>query len=148
MLLTGIIELLATAVLRALAPAPEPPPYTPPPSYFEGSLSRYDPGVMEGVLHWRHTNGIPAGFDPYGDYDGYIAVIDCRNVGRVGWLTPTIDGVTHEPRRVYVADCTSPGRPAAVWMEENQIAAELDYEAWQAWGIVDGEGAWVVVELE
>jgi hypothetical protein len=33
-------------------------------------------------------------------------------------------------------------------MEDNQIAAEIDFEAWQAWGIVDGRGAWVTIELE
>ena len=145
---TPVIDLIAAAILLAITPPPEPPPYKPPPSYFEGSLSRYDPGVMERVIDWRHTHGIPAGFDPYREDYAYIAVIDCRNVGRSGWLTPTIDGVTYEPRRVYVADCTSPGRPAAKWMYDEVIAAEVDFAAWIDWGIVDGEGAWVVVVLD
>jgi hypothetical protein len=103
---------------------------------------------MEQVIQWRHENGIPAGFDPFGDYDGYIAVLDCRNVGRSGWLTPTIEGVTGHPRRVLVADCASPGTAAARWMSDNNICCEVDYQGWVDWGIQDGRGAWVVVELD
>lgn len=123
------------------------------PSVFEGSLSWYDPGVFERVLEWRHSNGVPAGFNPWPvgrePCDGFIAVIGCENVGRTAVLWLTIDGVRlPEPKRVYVADCTSPGRPAAQWMTEHQIAAEVDWLAWEGWGIVDGEGAWVRIEIQ
>lgn len=106
---------------------------------------------MERVLEWRHSNGIPSGFNPWPaePYDGFIAVIGCENVGRDALLWLTIDGRTlPEPKRVYVSDCTSPGRPAAEWMVSNRVAAEVDYAAWVAWGIRDGSGAWVVVELQ
>ena len=33
-------------------------------------------------------------------------------------------------------------------MESERIAAEVDYQAWVDWGVVDGSGAWVVVELD
>ena len=146
--MTGIIEAMVTAVILALAPAPPSSPYQPPPNYYDGSLSRYDPGVMADVLHWRHSNGIPDGFDPYHpQYVGYIAVVDCRNVGREAWLTLTVEGETRQPVLVYVADCTSPGTPAAKWMIGHQIAAEIDYDAWVQLGIVDGRGAWAEVVL-
>jgi len=142
------IELMATVIMTAVTLAPNPPARPAPPTQYEGSLSRYDPGVMESIMDWRHTNGIPAGFNPYGDYNGFIAVLDCRNVGKVAWVTVTIEGVTYEPKRVYVADCTSPGTSAARWMVSNSIAAELDYQAWVDWGIVDGRGAWVEIVIE
>lgn len=135
----------------AMAGMMEPPPVSRP-LQFEGSLSRYDPGVMSRVLEWRHRNGIPAGFDPWPigrePYDGYIAVIGCEHVGKTAVMWVTIDGVRQEqPKQVYVADCTTPDAPAADWMRDYQIAAELDYAAWQAWGVVDGRGAWVEVTI-
>lgn len=146
--MTGIIEAMATAVMLALTPAPPSITYQPPPDYYDGSLSRYDPGVMADVLHWRHSNGIPDGFDPYHpQYVGYIAVVDCRNVGREAWLTLTIDYIQQPPVLVYVADCASPGTPAAKWMARERIAAEIDYDAWVQLGIVDGRGAWARVAV-
>lgn len=72
--------IIAALLLAAQAKLPAPPP-----DYYEGSLSRYDPLVMEGVMDWRHSNGIPAGFNPHQpEYAGYVAVVDCRNVGRTG----------------------------------------------------------------
>lgn len=148
-ILSHMARLIAAALVMA-TPAEHPHERG---STFEGSLSRYDPGVFERVLDWRHTNGIPGNFDPYPidqpPYDGFIAVIGCENVGKVATLTLTIDGVTLPDRkRVLVSDCTSPGRPAAEWMTEHQIAAEVDYAAWVAWGVRDGEGAWVEVEIQ
>lgn len=149
-LVTPVIDTIAAIIMMALTPPPpEPPPYIPPPSHFEGSLSRYDPGVFERVLDWRHTHGIPAGFDPYReDYAGYIAVIGRENVGREGWLTLTVDGIEVGTYRVYVSDYTSPGTPAAKWMYDELICCEVDFAAWQEWGVIDGEGAWAVVVLE
>lgn len=140
-----VIELVATAVTLAITPQPKAPP----PSYFEGSLSRYAPGVFEQVLDWRYTHGVPAGFNPWqAEYDGYVAVVDCRNVGRDAWLWITIEGVERaEPYHVYVSDCATPGTAAAEWMRKHRIAAEVDFEAWQRWGVVDGRGAWVKVVL-
>ena len=153
--MTAVFYRMVNLILAgaALAATPAHPaavaPVDPSPLRFEGSLSRYDPGVMESVLDWRHRNGIPDGFDPWGEtYDGYIAVVGCQHVGEAAVLWLTVDGVRQvQPKRVYVADCTTPGRPAAVWMKEQQIAAEVDHAAWQAWGIEDGRGAWAVVEL-
>lgn len=152
--MSDILAHIARLIILSLAMATTPPPEHPHvrPSTFEGSLSRYNPGVMEDVLAWRHENGIPAGFNPWPvggrPYDGFIAVIGCENVGKTALLWLTIDGVTlPDPKRVYIADCTSPGRPAAQWMVDHQIAAEVDYEAWNEWGIVDGRGAWVEVEI-
>lgn len=121
-----------------------------PPDYYDGSLSRYAPGVMEGVMEWRHGHGIPGGFDPYRpEYAGFVAVVDCRNVGRAGWLWLTVEGERRPlPYRVYVADCASPGSAAADWMERERIAGEVDYAAWTDWGIVDGQGAWVEIVLD
>lgn len=149
--MSGIIEMLVTAVLLALTPAPPPPVYVPPPDYYEGSLSRYNPGIMESVIGWRLQHNVPRGFAPYAtEYGGYVAVVDCRNVGRAGWLTLTIEEETQPSIYIYVADCTSPGTAAANWMQnpDAPIAAEIDYEAWVRNGIRDGEGAWAVLRLE
>lgn len=63
-------------------------------------------------------------------------------------MTLTVEGERRDPLRVYVADCASPGTPAARWMADNQIAAELDYAAWVREGIVDGRGAWAEIVLD
>lgn len=142
-----IIEWIAITI--ALATTPPTPTAPPPPSYFEGSLSRYDPGVMNRVIDWRYQNGIPEWFDPHReDYDGFVAVIDCRNVGRSGSMTVIIDGEERGTFRVYVSDCASPGTRAARWMIKANVAAEIDYDTWKEWGIVDGRGAWVEIVLD
>ena len=113
----------------------------------EGSLSRYDPGVMEIVLEWRHTNGIPSGFDPYGkEYDGYIAVMNCSDVGKEAELTLTINYERQHPIKVLISDCTE-SEATKDWMLSNGIVAELDYDSWVANGIKDGEGAWAELEI-
>lgn len=114
---------------------------------YEGSLSRYDSGVMERNLEWRHTNGYPAGFDPYGKkYDGYIAVMNCSDVGKEADLTVTIDGVAREPLFVLISDCTE-SVDTMKWMVDNNISAELGWETWNSLGIQDGSGAWGVVDI-
>lgn len=112
----------------------------------EGSLSRYDQGVMERVLEWRHTNGIPSGFDPYKEYDGYIAVMDCSDVGKEAELTLTINYEKQHPIKVLISDCTE-SEATKDWMVSNRIVAELDYDSWIANGIKDGEGAWAKLEI-
>jgi len=142
------MDVLFQTIIAALLLAAQPTNNQPPDAY-SGSLSRYAPNVMEDVVEWRHTNGIPDGFNPHQpEYDGFVAVVDCRNVGRTGWMTLTVEGVEREPLRVYVADCASPGTAAAKWMADNQIAAELDYAAWVREGIVDGRGAWAEIVLD
>ena len=112
----------------------------------EGSLSRYAPGVMPRVNEWRHDNGIPGGFNPYQDYDGYLALEDCSDVGKVATAHLIIDRVQSGPYYFYISDCTE--SPHTIeWMRRNRIAGELDYEAWQRLGIVDGRGAWLQIEV-
>ncbi len=116
-------------------------------SDYEGSISRYDSGVMERNLEWRHTNGYPAGFDPYSkDYDGYIAVMNCRDVGKEAELTLTVNGTTLDPLHVLISDCTEDVKTMK-WMVDENITAELDWETWQRLGIQDGSGAWGKVEI-
>lgn len=111
----------------------------------EGSLSRYDPGVMERVLDWRHKHGIPAGFDPYGrNYDGYIAVADCDRVGDTAVLDLYISGEYMGQKTVLISDCA--GAPETVqWMIDHRIVAEIGWQGWTDWGIEDGAGAWIIL---
>lgn len=116
-------------------------------SFTEGSLSRYDPGVMDRNLTWRHTNGIPSGFSPYQEkYEGHIAVADCKMVGKDAWLTVTIDRVEMDPILVYISDCTNSPNTLR-WMRNGRIVAELDWETWDKLGIKDGSGAWGKLEI-
>jgi hypothetical protein len=144
-----IIQMMVTAVMLAISQPADPTPiFTPPPDNYTGSLSRYDPQVMERVIEWRYEHNVPAGFDPWPTYATYVAVVDCRNVGRSGWMTLTIEGETRPPERIYVTDCATPGTPAAEWMEREQIAAEIDYGSWVRFGIEDGKGAWAEIVLD
>ena len=138
----SLLLFLNLAVYLLLAPIASTPPVR------SGSLSRYDPGVMERVNEWRHTNGIPSGFDPYSvDYDGFIAVEGCVNVGKTATAYVTIERVRTGPYSFYISDCAD--NPATVgWMHRNKIAAEIDYEAWVTLGIVDGKGAWVELTID
>jgi len=136
-----IATALAMLILQANEPAPLPTAPT------QGSLSRYAPGVMERTNEWRHKHGIPAGFDPYTGYDGFVATGYCGDVGEVAIAYLTIEGVESGPYRFYVSDCAS--NPATLgWMAREQIAGELDFETWQRLGIVDGRGAWMEYEIE
>ena len=131
---------LALAALLLLA-APVQSQHT---FMIEGSLSRYAPGVMPRVNEWRHDNGIPGGFNPYQDYDGYLALESCQDVGKVATAYLIIDRVQSGPYTFYISDCTE--SPHTIeWMQRNRIAGELDYEAWQRFGIVDGRGAWLQI---
>lgn len=115
---------------------------------FSGSLSRYDPGVMGRVLEWRHETGYPAGFDPYQDYDGYIAVMWCEWVGHAADLDLYVDGEFVGTKHVLISDCANPQHLHTLhWMATAGIAAEVDYAAWQAWGLEDGVGAWIDVRV-
>ena len=140
--------MLGVALLLLLAVdahAQHTPQLAQPDYLMQGSLSRYDAGVMERNNEWRHTNGVPGGFNPHGEYDGYLALFDCDDVGKVVTALITIDRVQSGPYRFYVADCTESPYTKR-WMLDNRIAGELDYEAWQRFGIVDGRGAWLQIE--
>jgi hypothetical protein len=117
-----------------------------PQQQFEGSLSRYNPDVMPRVLEWRHDNGIPAGFDPYRGYDGYIAVAWCELVGKEADVQVYVRGEYIGTKHVLIADCAGHWSTYR-WMYEQQIAAELDWQSWCSWGLEDGTGAWVKVEV-
>lgn len=91
------------------------------------SLSQYSQGTMEMVVSNRGMDGIYA--------DGFIAVRDCKHIGKVMWLRP-IGQMDWE--RFVVADCSMPpGTDGAYeWMTDNRIVGEVDYETAVRWGVV------------
>lgn len=106
---------------------PSPTPYVPQGNIQEGWTSRYDPGVIEGVLQLHLTNGWVDQAD-IPSYQGLMATADCGEWGRVVWAKP-LDAPMW--RKFLVADCAGPD--AWHWMIENYIIAEVDFVTWIEW---------------
>jgi len=104
-----------------------------------GVSSQYAPGKMERVITYRQTHAtaypLPT---PLPAADGYIAVRDCAQIGRV-WT------VIHAGRaeRLLVVDCAGDAATVA-WMQRGNVLMEVDGATAQRWGTV-GRGARVVV---
>ena len=71
--------------------------------------------------------------------DGYIAVRDCALIGDIWWV--------ENPKGIWesmlIVDCARPAGTdgAAEWMEEENVAMEVDYETAKRWDTV-GHGLW------
>lgn len=63
-----------------------------------GALAAADPGVLEAVAARRISNGWQLSQEP-GDYEVLVAVADCRQLDRSGWLIA--DGL----HSALVVDC-------------------------------------------
>lgn len=111
-----------------------------------GTASQYDPGVMETVVANRQAgltaHDLP---NPLPAVDGYIAVLDCEEIGNL-WLVRPAGSTIWEV--FLVADCAGDhlrpdGLTAAEWMLTNDILLELDYQTAVRWHTV-GRG----IEIE
>lgn len=97
-----------------------------------GWASQYSPGVMESTVEARQNGccayNLPRGLPPV---DGFVAVSDCSNIGRLLLLRP--EG-SKKWERFLAADCAGPG--AYEWMLRNNILVEIDYETAVRWDTV------------
>ena len=97
-----------------------------------GWASQYSPGVMESTVEARQNGccayNLPKGLPPV---DGFVAVSDCSNIGRLLLLRP--EG-SKKWERFLAADCAGPG--AYEWMLRNNILVEVDYETAVRWNTV------------
>lgn len=104
-----------------------------------GWASQYAPGRMEEVIRVRQTRAtampLPADLPAV---DGYIAVLDCAEIGQVWYLR---HGRAIES--FLVVDCAGDAETRA-WMQRNGIHVEVDADTAARWGVV-GRGAQVEV---
>ncbi|MFA5401430.1 MAG: hypothetical protein WC359_13355 [Dehalococcoidia bacterium] len=100
-----------------------------------GIASQYAPGKAESVIRVRQANRtampLPATLPPT---DGYIAVLDCNEIGNVWYLR-------HNGRveSFLVVDCAGDATTRA-WMRRNNIIVEVDFATAHRWRTV-GRGA-------
>ncbi len=96
--------------------------------------SQYSPGVMTQVVYNRQNGhawvSLPAEL-PH--TDGYIAVVDCDQLGEVWWLRPVGAG---DWESFLVVDCAHPHKSGGAWMLRHNIGVEVDHETAQRWGTV------------
>lgn len=91
-----------------------------------GLASRYDPGVMRATIEARQAGetdyALPSDIE---HYDGYIATLECEDVGREAWVW--FDGVDRW-LHVLVTDCAvrDDSDGARSWMQDNNILFEID----------------------
>jgi len=107
-----------------------------------GIASQYAPGVMGRVVQVRQTGlthaSLPVGLPPVA---GYVAVVDCGQIGEVVWLRP-VGATTWEP--FLVADCANPADGSDAWMTRNRILVEVDYNTAVRWHTV---GRGIAIEM-
>ena len=106
-----------------------------------GKASQYAPGVMNRVIRNRQAHltsyDLPQNAPVV---DGYIAVLDCEDIGQIWQLRPT-GQTTWE--RFWVVDCASvsdaresDGLSGAQWMIKHDITVEVDYRTAVRWNTV------------
>lgn len=96
-----------------------------------GTATRYAEGAMQPVVANRIMYGQ---IDPGQDHKGYVALLDCRHLGRLVWLEQDfrVDGP------YMVADCAAT-RDAARLVAAGW-AVDLSWEVAQDWGVIDHVG--------
>lgn len=108
-----------------------------------GWASQYARGVMEEVIANRQSWGqLP---ETLPDVAGYVAGVNCSNIGQIWLLRPTGSVVWEE---FLVVDCAGPqlrpdGKTGGQWMRDNNVLVEVGYPTAVRWGVV-GRG----VEVE
>lgn len=125
-----ITAALATLIVSQVAPT------------MRGYASRYDSGVMEGVVNYRYETGYWRTTPPenVSTISAYIAVADCAMVGRVVEVRP----VGGPWEMALVSDCAgADGTPE--WMAVNNVVMELDYPTFTRWA--DAYGVPLEVEM-
>jgi len=98
-------------------------------------ISQYRKGMMEQVIANRQSgNAWVALPTQLPETDGYIAVYDCSEIGNIWWVESP-NGIWES---MLIVDCAMPRGTdgAAEWMEENNVAMEVDYQTAVRWGTV------------
>jgi hypothetical protein len=94
-----------------------------------GYVSRYNPGVFQQVIRTRIEKGYGYVPDDWRSYDGYLAVLDCGDVGDEVWARP---GPGHRWERMLIADCSGHAS-TTYWFRVNGIVAEVDHATYMRW---------------
>lgn len=96
--------------------------------YASGWASAYAEGVFEDeVAHKVAAGWLVA---PVELFDGYVATTDCAQKGEYILARAGSDAPVE---RLFVASCA--GSDAHVWMLDNRIIGEVDFETWQRWRV-------------
>jgi len=100
-----------------------------------GWASQYAPGKMEQVIRNRQRGccgrySLPAGLPPV---DGYVAVQERADIGRLFWIRPL---GSDEWERFLAVDCGGFADGGYRWMIRNSILFEVDYQTAVRWGTV------------
>lgn len=98
-----------------------------------GIASQYAPGVMESVIAVRQAGRtaytLPAQLP---SVDGYIAVLDCAEIGNIWTLRNTESGAVE---RFLVADCAGDDATRE-WMQRGSVLVEVDAATARRWDAV------------
>ena len=106
-----------------------------------GVASQYAPGTMERVVRVRQSgrtwHDLP---ETLPEVDGYAAVLDCGDVGRLVLVRPP-----NRPWELFLAaDCAGIADGGRDWMVRGGIALEVDHLSAVRWDTI-GRGAMVDV---
>ena len=99
------------------------------------TISQYSPGRMELTIERRQTHQTAIDLpERLPRVDGYIAVKECSEIGDIWWAMST----SRQWERFLVVDCARPDDSdnTRTWMDERNIAFEVDGETAKRWGIV------------
>ena len=101
-----------------------------------GTLSQYAPGKMEVVVRVRQAGRtarhLPADLP---EVDGYLAVLDCAEIGEVWTLRYCSPGGACVIERFLVVDCAG-DEETRNWMRRDNILGEIDGATAARWGVV------------
>ena len=92
---------------------------------FQGYISAYSEQKTIQVINNRQSWGqIPQELDKY----ILVAVENCAHIGKFGYISHPKYGKIP----IMVFDCAEPGaEDGQLWMQNNKIAAEIDWSSWQ-----------------
>lgn len=132
-------------VTPTATPTPSPTPVC---TAVTGRASQYASGVMHRVTEYRQRHGQIA--QDVSAYDGFIAVLECDDIGKEYWLRPAGSEAWDF---VLAVDCASPYdqqsetdlRSGRAWMISENVCAEVDYETAVRWDTV---GRMIEVEMK
>ena len=88
---------------------------------------------MSQVIENRQSGNAWVSLPETPKVDGYIAVQNCGDLGDIWWVQNPVDGTWE---RFWVVDCAKESDGALDWMQENDIALEVDYETAVRWNTV------------
>lgn len=96
-----------------------------------GTASQYAPGVMnEVIINRQNMQQIP---EDVSMYDGYIAVQEADDIGKIFYLRP----LGYDEWESFLAvDCAGIADGGKSWMLRNNILVEVDYLTAERWDCV------------